>query len=643
MSVLTTIGDLDAPVESIQFPSITVCPESGTKVDRMAFIEEIFNKVRYVCPEQANCSQVDIKGREHFSDLLSYKYDTFKNETRKALHDASLEDLKKILIRYKPDYRLGPIAKVALSNLNMSRSIREQAQREVRTMMGTKIFMDIYYQVINPLLSTFDNSSYLPDNPDWSERHDLFREDKPDIQACTKDEACSKELAEWYKFFIIAQQVFPSHSSRNPGLGTILANFLQLLGDSFGVSQFWPLMHHPMKLRETEVHELFSKILTQLTDGAVNNVSLVDIPSLLSIGTVASPVFLIRQAVYSTEHSKDCNTEALADLVKKLQRRKNSYSNLCSGSNSSPCCHHWGKILAKRFDITMMVMRMSLPQGQFHKNIDNLGTFLHNWTILQKYDLLDEVERSQQHLLPLIPVCKTNERRFSTCNSFKPILTATGVCHSYNGISAQEMYRATPYLKTFSKVYDVKPMEEVQTVKGFGIDQGVTFILDSNRKTRPSHYIRGMRTQETSKFKILLGSKYKTFDTRKHGIYVKSGQHLVLKVSLSQLTGSNDLRQLSIEQRKCRFMDENDGMEFMKYYTQAGCYHQCQLKHSAEACGCTPWNYIQAGNVEEICDMFGNACFEGHMNDANVIQHCKCDNDCEKITFHFSESVTALR
>lgn len=44
-------------------------------------------------------------------------------------------------------------------------------------------------------------------------------------------------------------------------------------------------------------------------------------------------------------------------------------------------------------------------------------------------------------------------------------------------------------------------------------------------------------------------------------------------------------------------------------------------------CGCRPWNYPGTGN--NLCDYFGNSCFDREMNDVSSIDGCDCPYDCQ--------------
>ena len=91
---------------------------------------------------------------------------------------------------------------------------------------------------------------------------------------------------------------------------------------------------------------------------------------------------------------------------------------------------------------------------------------------------------------------------------------------------------------------------------------------------------------------------------------------------------------LTIEQRKCRYRDENEKMKIFSDYTRAGCRFECMLDNAYDVCKCIPWNYpyIVTGEME-ICDMFGAACYEELMGQVFIGEQCDCPEDCDEVSY----------
>ncbi len=56
-------------------------------------------------------------------------------------------------------------------------------------------------------------------------------------------------------------------------------------------------------------------------------------------------------------------------------------------------------------------------------------------------------------------------------------------------------------------------------------------------------------------------------------------------VTPTRMTSTESLRKISLEKRKCRFLDETEGVvDMFKYYTQAACKFECAVKRAIEIC-----------------------------------------------------------
>jgi hypothetical protein len=72
----------------------------------------------------------------------------------------------------------------------------------------------------------------------------------------------------------------------------------------------------------------------------------------------------------------------------------------------------------------------------------------------------------------------------------------------------------------------------------------------------------------------------------------------------------------------------------LTHLAQAGCRFECMLINAHKQCDCTPWNYpyVVSGKME-ICDMFGNACFNKLISDVSYGESCGCLSDCVAASF----------
>ena len=73
-----------------------------------------------------------------------------------------------------------------------------------------------------------------------------------------------------------------------------------------------------------------------------------------------------------------------------------------------------------------------------------------------------------------------------------------------------------------------------------------------------------------------------------------------ITVSMSDLHSTDEVKEIEMRTRKCRFRNEpifSGGMPFMNVYSQTGCVLQCHLEIASKLCGCIPWYHPKLPNV----------------------------------------------
>ena len=467
------------------------------------------------------------------------------------------------------------------------------------------------------------------------------------------------EMNAWYTSLLATERAF-NFNSKFSGFGTFLAHFLSLEGSSFYANIYIGEGPSLFNQRELEMHGEFADIFSSISNDLVKNVSLLDIPALLTITDRDASGNDWRyqwqtQADFST-HKSPCDKKSLEEYGKNWRDFLDAATEPpCSKNQSLPCCQYWGRVLGSHLEATMTVMRFSSPQGMPMKDKKHLAHLLKDWEFFhQKYNLLSDDETYDYHALNLIPYCSKAEAKDTgwPCHLFKPMLTSEGLCHSYNSFSTSELFADSEYMDIFNRVYNIdNRTSTTKSALGHGDRFGLTLYLDANRKSRPRHNFYGnprspyaWRPQfvDPAIFKIGIGHEFGPFQSLKNFVTVEAGKHSFIKVMPSQIISSESLRDLTPQQSQCRFLDENEDLSMITFYTQEGCQFECMLNHSRNLCGCTPWNYPQIGPVDEICDRFGAECFHERMNDIEHVEKCGCLSDCEEVMFTHSDSSAIL-
>jgi len=90
-------------------------------------------------------------------------------------------------------------------------------------------------------------------------------------------------------------------------------------------------------------------------------------------------------------------------------------------------------------------------------------------------------------------------------------------------------------------------------------------------------------------------------DSSSHFMDLKYRHQLTVKVVSLNIHSTEDVRSLSVSQRKCRFLEESD-LDISPVYSYNLCRMQCRVTQALQLCGCIPHFYRSKGKwqVESI-------------------------------------------
>ncbi|EDW02486.1 GH22016 [Drosophila grimshawi] len=106
----------------------------------------------------------------------------------------------------------------------------------------------------------------------------------------------------------------------------------------------------------------------------------------------------------------------------------------------------------------------------------------------------------------------------------------------------------------------------------------------------------------------------------------------VLKVLLNPISAEEDVRQVPIAYRKCRYKDEN----YLKYfsdYSPSLCRLECRIKVALKLCNCKPFFYAVPIN-ERTCNIEDMICLTQHKW---LDKPCDCQPLCRENTYIITE------
>ena len=124
-----------------------------------------------------------------------------------------------------------------------------------------------------------------------------------------------------------------------------------------------------------------------------------------------------------------------------------------------------------------------------------------------------------------------------------------------------------------------------------GLEQGLTVRLDQHS----GETTFGTILTDVNAFKIWIGSFAEFPVLRRGALMVEPGREHFVDLSGVSVAASEDLRDLPVEDRNCKFQDEGE-LEMYSRYTYTNCVFECKLKLAAKVTGCVPWFLPQAQN-----------------------------------------------
>ena len=309
------------------------------------------------------------------------------------------------------------------------------------------------------------------------------------------------------------------------------------------------------------------------------------------------------------------------------------------------------KMIGYNLEAVMRVMRLALGRGKSRFNmteiLEDVLDDLEYPMMIDRNDLVNY--QSVKDVNSMIPFCQLNDAKEGDtdtiftmepeCDLFDPIITDLGVCHSFNAMNTDTMLRFSYFQQSFANAFksDFKVGQEILNGKGSGEDHSLQFYLID-----PS--VRRMSDSESSPspFHMSLSTKSDYFDIATKGHKIHPGLHTTWTVQAMEIAPSDDLREVSIEKRNCRFPDESSHLKIFKVYSKKACLFECQLEKAAAVCKCYPW-YIPAvpnQGRHVLCDHFGNYCFRRVMKRSGLSKNCTkaCLPTCHHIEFtHISK------
>ncbi|XP_055632460.1 sodium channel protein Nach [Toxorhynchites rutilus septentrionalis] len=184
-----------------------------------------------------------------------------------------------------------------------------------------------------------------------------------------------------------------------------------------------------------------------------------------------------------------------------------------------------------------------------------------------------------------IEQCFWNGRPFECCKYFQPMETEIGLCYAVNSI--QTSARDPLYIDMKSNKYT-----------GPG-KLKITVLTEAYVYTLAEEDVPNLITPKSE---VLVIDYFIAYNRQ---------------ISVKNIENDPETKQVSVEQRMCRYPDENN-LNVHKYYSYSACSVQCRRDKQLQLCNCT--SHLMPNTDPTLkCNMTGLACLNEHYEELTII------------------------
>ncbi|XP_017046078.1 pickpocket protein 28 isoform X2 [Drosophila ficusphila] len=196
--------------------------------------------------------------------------------------------------------------------------------------------------------------------------------------------------------------------------------------------------------------------------------------------------------------------------------------------------------------------------------------------------------------------------RFGECEKFfRKTLTEEGICYTFNGLRATDIYREDTYqyrhsgesleMENISSQHAPWTLEtgyahgsDVETfparVLSAGARSGIFLALQSF-KQEVDYACRG----PVQGFKVLLHAPDDVPQVSKQFVRIPMGKEVLIAVKPSMITMSSGIAEYHPLRRQC-FLSHERSLRFFKVYTESNCQLECLANFTLTKCGCVKFS-----------------------------------------------------
>jgi hypothetical protein len=415
--IITTLDSIAAPIDLVQFPTVTVCSEKNTPPDNWSYLEKVLNFLSFDCHDE-------------------------KDSNYKRLSDVTCNDTQKL----RDDYN----SLITIMTESMKKLYLQNKNIDIWTYSENTPTVDNYVQVSSDLLTKGDlrlNDISIGTRDNFAKhlRWTIMFDNIGDytvlgniagIYFCKEPKCNNKAYVS--NMFVVMASVMMDTGPAMP-FGTFLATFANMTRSksadwsSFDyVSKTSGLIMdkicNRMSRSEKNVHEFFTQLGQAVGFKPDESLSLFEVPSMVaSLDKKTFDLPFTRSSFFYSQ----CYNESTASVVHAVNQIEQFENRVCNS---------WTKKMGNNLKVIMQIMRFASRRGQSGFDAKELLASISKNKTLLKYNVnpigtgLYKTKMAKD-MTTIIPACSyangTNVLH-KDCFLFEPVITDLGICHSFN-------------------------------------------------------------------------------------------------------------------------------------------------------------------------------------------------------------------
>lgn len=118
-------------------------------------------------------------------------------------------------------------------------------------------------------------------------------------------------------------------------------------------------------------------------------------------------------------------------------------------------------------------------------------------------------------------------------------------------------------------------------------------------------------------YKLLVHNNYEFPNEEMMGRLLPVSREYYISVRPTETICSDQVRQLTIEDRQCVFSEERPSPYFPRY-SEVNCEYECRIQKMVKACGCSLYSFFAVENVE-VCNFTKIPCIADNWGECFLV------------------------